>query len=268
MSFKILITGKNRQIIASDISRHIENDVNCEVIGCQPLKSELMHTVLTERPRVILILLRDESPTEVRVYDLLRDYMRAGSAAVIVISNEEDKKTFMFNTGLEKMLFLPRQFSLSVLCDKLREFKNVLAEEKEESYFFEFENTAPAREFERKHILVVDDDPQQLFQIKDQLKEFYEVTAITSGTLVARVLERYKVDLIFLDYLMPKMNGPEVMAMVRGDMRYADIPIVFLTGVAEKETVIKTITEYRPQGYLLKPTKKSEIVAKVIDILG
>ena len=46
------------------------------------------------------------------------------------------------------------------------------------------------------------------------------------------------------------------------------IPVVFLTGVTEKETVVKTLVELKPQGYIVKPSKKSELVAKIIDILG
>lgn len=231
MRFKVLITGKNRKIIADDISKRIEIETDSETIGCQPLKSELMYMVYNERPKVILILLKDETPTEVGVYDVLRDYLRVNSAAVIVIAGEEDKKTFMYGTGLEKMLFLPRQFSLSVLCDKLNELKKTLSADDEREWFTEFVNPEPVKEFPRRHILVVDDDPQQLMLIKDQLKEFYEVTAINSGKLVPRALERYRVDLILLDYLMPKMNGPDVLALIRSDMRFADIPVVFLTGV-------------------------------------
>ena len=48
----------------------------------------------------------------------------------------------------------------------------------------------------------------------------------------------------------------------------ADIPIIFLTGVTEKMTVIETLTELMPQGYVVKPAKKSELVAKIIDVLG
>ena len=51
-------------------------------------------------------------------------------------------------------------------------------------------------------------------------------------------------------------------------VRYADIPVVFLTGVSEKQTVIKTIIEFKPQGYILKPTTKIDIITKVIEILG
>ena len=67
MAFKILMTGRNRKIIAEDISKHIEDEIGCETLGCQPLKSELMHGVFTERPRVIIILLNGESPSEMLI---------------------------------------------------------------------------------------------------------------------------------------------------------------------------------------------------------
>ncbi|MBR5991622.1 MAG: hypothetical protein IK036_02600, partial [Clostridia bacterium] len=45
----------------------------------------------------------------------------------------------------------------------------------------EFVNDRDPEVFERKHILVVDDDPEQLTAIKEQLREFYEVTVINGG---------------------------------------------------------------------------------------
>ncbi|MBP5604964.1 MAG: response regulator, partial [Ruminiclostridium sp.] len=85
---------------------------------------------------------------------------------------------------------------------------------------------------------------------------------------VIRCLEKMKPDLIFLDYLMPEMTGPDVLVEIQRDGRFRDIPVVFLTGVNEKETVIKTIKEFKPQGFILKPATKIELVTKVIEILG
>ena len=42
--------------------------------------------------------------------------------------------------------------------------------------------------------------------------------------------------------------------------------MVFLTGVKEKDTVIKTLIELKPQGYIVKPARRSELVAKIIDV--
>ena len=68
--------------------------------------------------------------------------------------------------------------------------------------------------------------------------------------------------------MMPDQDGPEVLKKLRTVDEYADIPVIFLTGVTEKNTVIDTLTVLRPQGYIIKPSKKSEIVAKIIDVLG
>jgi response regulator RpfG family c-di-GMP phosphodiesterase len=67
---------------------------------------------------------------------------------------------------------------------------------------------------------------------------------------------------------MPEQNGAEVLTEIRAEEEYRDIPVIFLTGVSEKDTVIKLISEFKPQGYIVKPSKKSEIVAKIIDVLG
>ena len=67
--------------------------------------------------------------------------------------------------------------------------------------------------------------------------------------------------------MMPVMDGPEVLRRIRETRDWSDIPIMFLTGVTEKKKVIQALTELRPQGYLVKPSKRSEIVAKIIDAL-
>lgn len=266
MAFKILMTGRNRKIIAEDISKHIEDEIGCETLGCQPLKSELMHVVFTERPRVIIILLNGESPSEVKIYDMLRDYMRVHNVTVIVIANEEDKKTFMFHTGLEKMLFLPRKFSLTALCEKLAELKEENDTEESASMFDEFEKP-PQREFPRKHILAVDDDLIQLSLEKDMLSDFFEVTTLNNGKYVMRALEKLKVDLILLDYLMPHISGYEVLQTVKSDPRFYDIPVIFVTSVSERDIVYKTIHDFKPQGYVLKPISKPEMIAKIVEVL-
>ena len=94
------------------------------------------------------------------------------------------------------------------------------------------------------------------------------MTLVGSGKDALKFLGKRKVDLILLDYMMPDMDGPEVMTEIREDPALAGIPIVFLTGVSEKDKVIKTLVDLKPQGYIVKPSKKSELVAKIIDILG
>ena len=67
---------------------------------------------------------------------------------------------------------------------------------------------------------------------------------------------------------MPIIDGPEVLRSIQDTSGWEDIPVVFLTGMTEKNKVLKTLAELKPQGYIVKPAKKSELVAKIIDILG
>ncbi|MCR5272313.1 MAG: response regulator [Lachnospiraceae bacterium] len=76
-----------------------------------------------------------------------------------------------------------------------------------------------------------------------------------------------KANLILLDYLMPEMDGPETLKAIRADEDIEDVPVIFLTGVKERNIVIETITKLKPEGYVIKPSKKSELVAKIIDAL-
>ena len=264
---RIMVTGKNRKI-ASDVSKHLESDRGYTPIKCPAAKTPLLDMVLSEMPHVIIVCAGNETADTVKVYDILKESTKTGFSSIIVIANDEDKKCFIDNTKLKKISFLSRPVSLTALYTKLEELeeKYKTKNELDISMITEFENEL--EEFPRKHILVVDDESDQLAAIKENLMEFYEVTLINKGKNVFRYLEKYKVDLILLDYMMPEMSGSEVLKLLRAHPDYKDIPIVFLTGVSDKDTVIKTLVELKPQGYILKPSNKSEMVAKIIDVLG
>ena len=164
------------------------------------------------------------------------------------------------------MFFLSRPVSLYVLYDKLEEVeKKYTGEDDDYALLTEYVNPNSDR-ITRKHILAVDDNAEQLMQIKEHLKEFYEVTLVGSGKDALKFLKKRKVDLILLDYMMPEMDGPEVITQIREDPELAKIPVMFLTGVKDKSKVIKTLVELKPQGYIVKPSKKSALVAKIIDV--
>lgn len=264
---KIMVTGKNRRI-ASDICNHLADDRNYNVIKCAATQDALFQTVPNEMPRVIIICLGNETKETVKNYNILKECAKLGVLTLIVVCNSEDKSLFIKYTTLEKIFFMSRPVSLFVLYDKLDEVESKYASgEDDYALLSEYVNPNPDG-IRRKHILAVDDSAEQLMQIKEHLKEFYEVTLVGNGKNALKFLEKQKVDLILLDYMMPEMDGPDVYKLIREDEELQDIPVVFLTGVKEKETVVKTLVELKPQGYVVKPAKKSELVAKIIDVLG
>ncbi len=119
----------------------------------------------------------------------------------------------------------------------------------------------------RHHILMCDDDMMFLKMMQEWLSDSYRITVLRSGTMaVPFVLNNYP-DLILLDYEMPVMNGPKVLEILRADKKASQIPVVFLTGHSDRDSVME-VMKMRPQGYLLKSTKKEDILASIDNFFG
>ena len=115
---------------------------------------------------------------------------------------------------------------------------------------------------DKKRILIVDDDPTYAKMVREWLKDDYQVSVVVSGMQTISFLTKNMVDLILLDYEMPITNGPQVLQMLREDPRTAVIPVVFLTGVGDKESVVQVMA-LKPKGYILKSSGREQITTTV-----
>ncbi|MCR4897072.1 MAG: response regulator [Lachnospiraceae bacterium] len=111
----------------------------------------------------------------------------------------------------------------------------------------------------RKSILVVDDDPGYLNLVREWLKGTYKVTVVTSGLQAIKWLGKNKADLILLDHEMPVTSGPQVLEMLRSDSETKDIPVMFLTGKSDKQSVMAVVA-LKPEGYFLKTIDREELL--------
>ncbi|MCI9298259.1 MAG: response regulator [Lachnospiraceae bacterium] len=103
----------------------------------------------------------------------------------------------------------------------------------------------------KKRILVVDDSNFMLKMLQKLLGEDYEVQTATSGLSAFRSIALNRPDLVLLDYEMPVCKGSQVLEMIRSEPEFADIPVIFLTGRVDRESV-KKVLEFKPDGYLSK----------------
>ena len=121
---------------------------------------------------------------------------------------------------------------------------------------------------EKKLILVVDDDPLFLKTQYTYLVSDYYVAVVSSGADALKFLEKNKPDLILLDYLMPEMDGSELLLRIRSmKNEKADIPVFFLTSVTDKKVIMKCLSLY-PQKYLMKPLEKDELLQIIGDFFA
>ena len=114
----------------------------------------------------------------------------------------------------------------------------------------------------KKTILLCDDDGTFLKMVKGWLSEKYRVTIVTSGAQALMYIADNRPDLILLDYDMPITSGPQVLEMIRSETKVDNIPVIFLTGKGDRESVMKVVA-LKPDGYLLKSMERSKLVAAV-----
>ncbi len=120
---------------------------------------------------------------------------------------------------------------------------------------------------ETGRILVVDDDTTYLTLIRDWLKDSYKVSMANSGLQAIKSLGMNPVDLVLLDYEMPVTSGPQVLEMLRSDVETARIPVIFLTGKSDKESVMQVVS-LKPEGYLLKTIGKEQLLEKLSEFFA
>ncbi|MCR5684489.1 MAG: response regulator [Lachnospiraceae bacterium] len=114
----------------------------------------------------------------------------------------------------------------------------------------------------KKTVLIVDDDITYMRTVYEWLKDYYHVGMAANGVQAIAYLTKNKADLVLLDYEMPVANGPQVLQMLQNESETGHIPVMFLTGHSDKESVMSVIG-LKPADYLLKTIDKKTLISKL-----
>ncbi|MCL2810217.1 MAG: response regulator [Treponema sp.] len=114
----------------------------------------------------------------------------------------------------------------------------------------------------RKKIIYVDDVNYSLVSLKSRLSEYYEVFPADSALKMFEYLAYFKPDLILLDVNMPDIDGYETIKSLKADERYAEIPVIFLTGNSDRESVVKGLS-LGAVDYVIKPFTTPKLVESI-----
>ena len=123
-----------------------------------------------------------------------------------------------------------------------------------------------------KKILVIDDEEAIRFFLEKELsKDGYSVLTAENGKYGVQKAQEQKPDLILLDIKMPEMDGGETVDLLRGDSRTKNTPIIFVTGLVEKNEVedgfikgSKGVDQY----FIAKPLNMDEVLQFVHASIG
>lgn len=112
-------------------------------------------------------------------------------------------------------------------------------------------------------ILIVDDEPFNLDLLEQELAdEGYAIERANDGLEALQKVPVFLPDVVLLDYMMPRMNGLEVVKQLKQDEKYKGIPVILLTAKATQEDKVKGL-DAGAEDYVVKPFDSFELLARV-----
>ena len=117
-----------------------------------------------------------------------------------------------------------------------------------------------------KTILIVDDELSILKMLSDYLKSKYQIVTAINGQTALKFIKEKKPDLMILDWMLPDIEGPEIVTRVRNFSDFKDIPILMLTAEGEESDKIKGFNS-GVDDFLVKPFLLSELDARINSLI-
>jgi DNA-binding response OmpR family regulator/DNA-binding CsgD family transcriptional regulator len=115
----------------------------------------------------------------------------------------------------------------------------------------------------RDTILVVDDTPETLGFLTDTLDHAgFTVLIATDGESALRLLQQITPDLVLMDAVMPGVDGFETCRRMKRDRALATLPVIFMTGLTETESVLEGLAAGGVD-YVTKPLVVDELLARI-----
>ncbi len=298
MKYKLLLTGNNKTVIGEFFT---QMNFSFECLSTTDRYDDILNHMKYFHPDAFVYCLFRETSNDLKKFNNVDDVIFRQKLPIFVIGDPEECDTFTKAAPMMTVNMLQRPISTRNIEKEIVTFldaKREIAEQEEQRQEQQDKEareraeeekkaqekarreqelletaaaviaagTVPNDEKRRKHILIVDDDSSVLKLVKGYLSQKYDVATAISGKVAMKFLETRKTDLVLLDYEMPVENGPAVLAKIRSDENTKMLPVVFLTGVTDKDK-IQEVLSMKPQGYLLKPIEAERLFAAIDSVL-
>ncbi len=242
-SKKVLFIGETSSFLVNAVREGLkEYGVECEF--CKLDVTEI--SKIEVKPDLFFIYADEQAVKQTEALIYVRDLCVEEEKKIYLIGYNEELKVIMDMIPSECLgRSFERPINVKMIAETLREDA------------FDVDNVK-----NKKHILVVDDSGTMLRTIKGWLEGKYRVSMVNSATSAISFLAVNQPDLILLDYEMPVCSGPQMLEMIRSEIKTENIPVIFLTSKGDKESVTKVLS-LKPQGYLLKSMPSTQIIEAI-----
>lgn len=257
-------------LLIGDLNNAIENlnDSLIEEFQVQVSSTNLetvKQMIKIVKPDLVIVSLIGSYEMDAAIFDLLRNARI--KVPVLTISTKEEYSNYTEYYETEQFEGMFRPILKKKLLEKCRE-KLHLPDPESVVHTGDKWETVLAGQGSRnkKHILVIDDSSVMLRSIKSILGQRYRLSLVTSGEQGLKFVSQEKPDLILLDYEMPGWDGKKTFEMLKEDEAGRDIPVIFLTGVSDKDDIC-AVLQLKPAGYILKPLEQNNLLDTIAEVL-
>ena len=240
---KVLVISETDSFLAKSLVRKLGESGMGAMFAHMNMKEIEEHR---EDTVLIVLFLGENLPGQMDFLVFLKDFVSEQDIQMLLIGGDE--------LGLLVKKTIPDMF----IIDRYTRPLDIDAFIKKVSDYVK-NNTGENR---KKTVLIVDDDITYMRTVYEWLKDEYHVGMASNGVQAISYLAKNKADLILLDYEMPIANGPQVLSMLKNDSETGQIPVMFLTGHGDKDSVM-SVLGLSPVDYLLKTIEKDRLLEKL-----
>jgi diguanylate cyclase (GGDEF)-like protein len=184
-----------------------------------------------------------ENPRRLKEIQHLRT-VHGEQIVTVLVGDEGDFKARLRSVRYGADAFIPTPVDVTALISQL---DTILKQSRTEPY----------------HILIVDDDPDQVSDTALALQRAGMITSVvTDPRNIFRILVEYKPELILMDMYMPECNGAELAAIIRQSENFVSIPIVFLSVETDTEQQLEAIKS-GGDDFIVKPFNTEYLVTSI-----
>ncbi len=256
--------------------------------------AELLELYQVRNPKVLLMMSSLELPDEhlrklSMLFDTVLDHAQPNGKMIKVLTTNEsvirvvDKTKTYEHIDVHKSLDTAMDSLLGLKADKIAH-DEVVSErllkssapkkEKDEAIQMRFDSEEAKQEEDQRssvfkseaNVAVVDDDMVIQELVKTVFSDTsWKLSTFNNGKEFVEKLDGAHYDLIFLDLMMPEMNGFQVLEYLSKED--VDIPVIVFSALSKKETVVKAVG-FGINTYLIKPLKPEQLLRKAAEVLS
>lgn len=240
---KVVVVGMNESFLAKSLITKLEEENIKAEFSLANIKDLERFSTRTE---LIVLFMSEELENVPETLVYLKDSIEDKSIGLLLIGDQPQYETVIKSIPETDVTeWFKRPLDIEKLIKSIGKYLD--------------ENSGEMR---KKTVLIVDDDITYMRTIYEWLKDKYRVGMASNGVQAISYLAKYKADIILLDYEMPVANGPQVLSMLKNDSVMGQIPVMFLTGHGDKESVL-SVVGLNPVDYLLKTIDKDTLISKI-----